>query len=246
MTYAYQNGSTELAYYTYDALSRHDFVCLGGQSASCLAGGGTNKFSYGYEPDSDLSSLTHVLAGTTVTFGYGHNHSHQATGLNTSDSYYLPIRPISTESYTPKVMNQYSAVAGNSLTYDLNGNLQTLFPSSGAQAFTYDSENRLVSAAVNGSASNSVFYDYDARERRVTKTVGGTAVGVGGTTTGFLLDDQEEIAELDGSGTVLRRYIPGPRVDDRIAVAEGASTTAPTLTYFHVNHQGTVIAMTVP
>ena len=244
MTYAYQNGSTEIAYYAYDTLSRRDSVCLGGQSANCAVGGGTNKYSYGYEPDGDLSSLTQIMAGATVAFGYGHNHSHQITGLSSSDSYYLPIRPISTESYTPQVMNQYSAFAGNTLSYDLNGNLKTLFPTSGAETFTYDSENRLVSAAVNGSGANSIFYDYDARERRVTKTVGGTALGVGGTITTFLLDGQDELAELDGSANVLRRYIPGPGVDDRIAVAEGASNTAPTLTYFHVNHQGSVIAMT--
>src|SRR5205823_8996518 len=60
-------------------------------------------------------------------------------------------------------------------------NLRTLFPSSGSQAFAYDTENRLISAAVNGSSTPSNFYDYDAFERRVTKTVGGSALGSGGT-----------------------------------------------------------------
>jgi YD repeat-containing protein len=42
MTYARQNGTTELANYTYDILSRRNYLCLGGQSASCVSGGGTN------------------------------------------------------------------------------------------------------------------------------------------------------------------------------------------------------------
>jgi hypothetical protein len=49
---------------------------------------------------------------------------------------------------------------------------------------------------------------------------------------------------LDGSGNVLRRYVPGPLTDERIIVAEGSSLTAPTHTYFHVNHQGSVMEMT--
>ena len=120
-----------------------------------------------------------------------------------------------------------------------------MFPSSGAQAFTYDSENRLTKAAVGGSSVASVFYDYDALERRITKTVGGSALGTGGITTIFLLDGSDEIAEIDGStGSVQRRYIPASSVDERIAVAEGSDTNAPTLTFFHVNHQGSVMAMT--
>jgi len=78
-----------------------------------------------------------------------------------------------------------------------------------------------------------------------TKTVGGSALGTGGITTIFLLDGSDEIAELDGTtSAVQRRYIPGPSVDERIAVAEGSDTNAPTLTFFHVDHQGSVMAMT--
>ena len=244
MTYAYQNGSGELVYYTYDPLSERSYACLGGQSTSCQAGGGTNRANYAYESNGDLSSLTHVLNSAAETLGFSHNHSHQITGLTSSDPFYLPIPVASSVAYGIGSLNQYTAIGGNTITTSATGNLGTLFPSSGAQSFAYDSENRLVSAAVGGSSTNTVFYDYDALERRTTKTVGGTALGSGGTTTNYLLSDTDEIAELDGSGNVLRRYIPGPRTDERIAVAEGSSTTAPTLTYFHVNQQDSVIAMT--
>jgi RHS repeat-associated protein len=95
----------------------------------------------------------------------------------------------------------------------------------------------LVTAAVNGSTTATISYDYDGLGRRVMKTVGGVV-------TQYLLDGDEEIAELDGSGNLLRRYITGPAVDDRIARAEGSATSNPTKYYYHTNHQGSVLAST--
>jgi len=245
MSYAVENGVTELAYFHYNPLSQRDYACFGGQSVACqqAGGGGTNKTTFGYDSNGDLSSIGYVLNGTTVTLGYGHNRSHQINSMNASDGFYLPAVEQGPTAYTPAPLNQYGAIGGTQTHYDNNGNLLTLFPADGAQTFTYDSENRLINAAVGGSPTASIFYDYDALERRVAKTVGGSALGVGGTTTIFLLDGQEEVAELDGAGNVLRRYIPGPTVDERIVAAEGSSTTAPVRTYFHVDYAGTVRAM---
>jgi hypothetical protein len=59
-----------------------------------------------------------------------------------------------------------------------------------------------------------------------------------------ILDGDEEIAEYDAAGTVLRCYLTGPAVDDRIARAEGSSLSNPTKYYYYTNHQGSVIDMT--
>jgi RHS repeat-associated protein len=102
--------------------------------------------------------------------------------------------------------------------------------------YTYDSENRLSTAAVNGSTTATISYDYDGLGRRVSKTVAGVA-------TTYLLDGDEEIAEYSGA-TVLRRYITGPGVDDRIAHAEGFSISSPTKTFYHTDHEGSVVDVT--
>jgi RHS repeat-associated protein len=240
MTYARENGTIELAYYDYDILSRRGYVCMGGQSTNCLAGNGTNKAVYGYEPDNDLGSLNQVMSGTTVGFTYGRNHSHQLTQVDASDSFYLSVPGgLTSKAYVPNALNQYSSTGGQAATYDTNGNLLTWFPfnGSGKQTFAYDSENRLVTAAVNGSATASISYDYDGLGRRVKKTVSGTV-------TQYLLDGDEEIAELDASGVVLRRYVTGPAIDDRIVRAEGSSISSPPKYYYHVNHQGSVVDVT--
>ncbi|HEY3654734.1 MAG TPA: RHS repeat-associated core domain-containing protein [Steroidobacteraceae bacterium] len=231
MLYARENSTSanELAFYTYDTLSRRQTLRLGGQS--------TNTVGYGYEADSDLSSLTHTLNTLSLTLGYTHNNSHQIKTINASDSFYLP-QPSATSStaYVPNALNEYASVGGQTSGYDLNGNLLTWYPPSGQSTYTYDSENRLATAAVNGSSTASISYDYDGLGRRVSKTVSGVS-------TSYLLDGDEEIAEYSGT-TVLRRYITGTAIDDRIAHAEGSLTTAPPKTYYHVNHQGSVVAMT--
>jgi RHS repeat-associated protein len=235
-----ENSTTtnELSYYVYDALSRRSSVCMGaGTATSCQTGTWTNNASYAYETDSQLSGLTHALNGTTVTLGYGRNHSYQITSLNVSDSFYLPTPGVGPSTvYVPNALNQYGSADGQAATYDANGNLQTWFPTGGQHTYTYDSENRLVTVALNGNATATISYDYDGLGRRTSKTVGGLS-------TFYLLDGDEEIAEYSGS-SLLRRYITGPNVDDRIAHAEGSATSNPTKTYYHTNHQGSVIATT--
>jgi len=64
--------------------------------------------------------------------------------------------------------------------------------------------------------------------------------GTGVTTTYYLSDGTDEIAEYDSTKTVTVRYIPGPAIDELIAM-ETASTGAKE--YFHTDKQGSVSAM---
>ncbi len=141
---------------------------------------------------------------------------------------------MTTTAYVPDKLNRYASVASNTAGYDRNGNLLTWGPTAALNTYTYDPENRLRTAVITGGSSAS--YDYDPLGRRLQKTVDGTA-------TYYLLDGDEEIAEYSAGGTVLRRYIMGPAVDDRVAAAEGSATISPPKTYYHVNHQRSVIAM---
>lgn len=254
MQYVYENSSNanELAYYKYDPLSRRNYVCLGGQSVSCQSNtdtGGTNRINYTYEPDSNLDVLTNVLNTATVALDYGHNRSGQITRIVANDDFYLPGPVTSTSvkgtllyvptAYTPNKLNQYGSLtmngAANTPTYSNNGNLLTWGPTATKHTYTYDSESRLRTAVVAGGSSTT--YDYDVLGRRISKNVDGTL-------TYYLLDGDEEIAEYDGAGVMQRRYIMGPAVDDRVAMQADSTTSTPRKTFYHVNHQGSVIAMT--
>jgi RHS repeat-associated protein len=72
--------------------------------------------------------------------------------------------------------------------------------------------------------------------RRIEKS------GAGVTTTYFLSDGADEIAEYDRNKALTARYVPGPAIDEPVAVVTG--NAAPyTHHYFHANRQGSVIAM---
>jgi hypothetical protein len=60
---------------------------------------------------------------------------------------------------------------------------------------------------------------------RMALLLGLGGIIIGSTKTFYLLDGDEEIAEYDQNGNVLRRYIAGPAIDDRIAMIEGSSTS---------------------
>lgn len=244
MQFARENStsSNELAFYQYDTLSRRTALCLGAGTNSCQATAWSNQITYGYEPlDGELNAITHQLNGTTVGLGFSRNAAYQVQTIRSNDIFYLPVPAAGNlTSYVPNDLNQYASIAGQSSTYDPNGNLSTWYPPSGRQTYGYDSENRLISVAVGGSATPSVFFDYDPIGRRVSKTV------TAGSETLYLNDGEEEIAEYSGasfsSATLLRRYVTGPGTDDRIAHVEVISGT-PYYTYYHTNHQGSVIAL---
>jgi RHS repeat-associated protein len=122
-------------------------------------------------------------------------------------------RPASTlsEAYAPNRLNQYSSVAGSAQTHDLNGNLT----SDGTYTFTYDEENRLRAASGAGNTSS---YEYDPAGRRRAKVV----TGAGAQTVKYASDGVEEIEERDASQVVLRKYVYGSGIDDRVAMLDAA------------------------
>jgi RHS repeat-associated protein len=235
---AYEGGTTTLALYCYDGLSRRTNLYLGSQGATCTNGASsTNYTNYSYDPASLLTQLNQGLSGATIGLGYGRNNSGQITGINATDKTYLPLITSGTTSYSTNNLNEYTGVGGQAATYTLKGNLKTWYQNGALQTYTYDTENKLYQA-VNSGSGQTTTYDYDGLGRRVSKNVAGTI-------TWYLHDGDEEIAEYNGSatGTLQHRYIMGPATDDRIVHAD--YTTGPEVrTYYHVNHQGSVIEMT--
>ncbi|MBI1366224.1 MAG: hypothetical protein GC153_09755 [Alphaproteobacteria bacterium] len=78
---------------------------------------------------------------------------------------------------------------------DSNGNMTA---DSLGESFAYDADDRLTS--VSGNASATLSYDPAGRLHEVA----GTA------TMKFLYYGGQAIAEYDGSGNLLRRYVPAP------------------------------------
>jgi RHS repeat-associated protein len=97
-------------------------------------------------------------------------------------------------------------------------------------SYGYDLDNRLKTASKTGLAA-TLAYDAEGRLRQTA---------IGGVTTNLLYDGQDLIAEYDGSGTLLRRYVHGPGIDEPLVGYEGAGTT--TKTWLYGDHLGSIVA----
>jgi RHS repeat-associated protein len=104
-------------------------------------------------------------------------------------------------------------VDGQAFNYDLNGNLTAYR----GQTLAYSSENRL--ETLSGAGVEAEFsYDAEGRRKRML---------VGNTSTEFVHAGTMEIAEYDGdTGALLRRYIPGPGVDQRVLMITCGSSAS--------------------
>jgi RHS repeat-associated protein len=206
-----ESGSTQIATITYDNLGQR----------SGLTGGVTT--AYTYDGIGRLASLGHDLSGTGQDVSYSltsYNAASQLLGQTTSnDGYVYPNFTNANSSYTANGLNQYTVVGSAGFCYDANANLT----GDGTYAYKYDVENRLIerhitpggSCPVSYAGATNVALTYDPNGRLVQT--------VGAATTQFLYDGDELVAEYDGSGTLLRRYVHGPAEDDPLFWYEGSN-----------------------
>ncbi len=193
-----ENGSTSLATYAYDNLGRRTGI---------TRGNGTTE-SATFDPASRLTQLVQNLTGTgddlTIDLTYDAAGGITSRTLSNSAYQWSPLSASAT-AYADNGLNQYTSIGGTSQAYDSRGNLTT-------GSYTYDIFNRLIT----GPSSATLAYDPAGR---LYETVGG------GTTTRFLYDGAQMVGEFNSGGTMQRRYIPGPALDQPVAWYEGANTS---------------------
>jgi RHS repeat-associated protein len=227
--------------YAYDARSRNSVISDGADMAT-LAGPVFNNDDTPYaiwrptgvtyytsDAVGRLNSISHDLGGTAqdVSFTFGYNPASQIfSRTRSNDSYAWGGAYNVSRGYSVNGLNQYTVAGGTTFAYDANGNL-TL---DGANAYVYDVENRMVSAS--GAHSATLRYDPLGRLYEVS--------GASGTTR-FLNDGDALVAEYNGAGTLLRRYVHGSSagVDDPLFWFEGNALRA-----FLADHQGSIVSVT--
>ncbi len=187
--------------------------------------------AYTYDAASRLASLADTLGGTSanLTSTFTYNPAAQITIRTRSNDVYIWMGAYNvSRPYTANGLNQYSVAGPATFTYDPNGNLT----SDGGAMFSYDVENRLT----NASGGKTVALSWDPLGR-LARTSGGS-----GGTINYLYDGDELIAEYDGAGTLLRRYIHGADADDPLVWYEGAAV-GPNRRYLQTDHQGSVVSI---
>ena len=145
------NGTTRTFDYGYDSVSNRSWTKRDG----------ANGDVFGYDVNDQSTSVLLDVASPDTTSPGAQTIAYDANGNRTTFSAYGP-----TDTYMPNNLNQYSSRNSSNAIYDPNGNTTTALDSSG---YTYDSQNRLLTAA-KGSSSDS--FEYDGLSRQVSRTTG--------------------------------------------------------------------------
>lgn len=216
VTSVVERNGPALASYSYDQLSR--------RTANNYANGATAT-SFTYDASQRLAQLSHDLAGagSDISLAYTYNEAGQIATKQQNNSAYAWTGAYNVERpYTRNALNQYQTAGPATFSYDTRGNLT----SDGSWTFSYDGENRLVTATGGGNVS--LAYDAIGRLARITS---------GSSTTSFLYDGENLIGEYDGAGSLLRRTVFGPGEDEPAVTYEGSGRY-----WLYSNEQRSIIA----
>ncbi len=156
--------------------------------------------SFGYDKVNRLTCADEISGASSANCGahpsplWTQAYSYDAWG-NRAVSGYIPNPNLTPEATSEFSNNQWTLV-GSAYKYDLAGNQTSTgtrtSPTVIANSFSYDGENRMVTA--NMAGMGTVYYAYDGQGRRVQKTVGSTV-------TAFIYDDGGALSAEYGTGS---------------------------------------------
>jgi len=220
-----ENGATSgtgvLATFAYDDLGRR---------ASLTRGNGVVT-TYGFDNISRLTSLSLDFVGTTsdTTTSFSYSPAGAiASQTRSNDLYAWGGHANVNRGYTSNGLNQLTTSGPNSLSYDTRGNLTS---SGTGDSFSFSSENMLTSGTVS---SATTMFDYDPLLRLYKMT---TAGPVGQR---YLYDGVNTIAFYTDAGTVQRRFVFGPGIDEPLV--EYFSSGTGTRTFLVADERGSIVA----
>jgi RHS repeat-associated protein len=233
------NGVCErtLASYSYDELGRIDRTSLGNSA--------TSNIYYAWQDDGDLDAMRHDFGGVIRDFAYGYNANGELNATYASDgSWMWSATGDRTITYAAsnernEMLSWTEGAVTSQAQYDANGNYQ----GNGVSDFAvHNSQNQMTSIVVAGQSAT---FRYGPMGRRIGTVMSGVNNGLA---VRYLHAGDMEIAELveiGGQWKIKTRYIPGPGVDQRVAMISVNTTTGATTAreYYHADRLGNVIAM---
>ncbi len=261
LTYAYNVASTRASMtfpdgvvqaYSYNAGNMLTWTGINGTSLGVTPGydprgrlttltrSNTAVTTLTYDGLDRVLTMTHDLGGTTYdemwTFAY--NPASQIVSRTTTNTRfdYQEVHTEPDQNPTYDGQNRDTTVVSVS-GYDANGNL-TREPSPGTRQFTYDMDNRLLTAS---GGTQPIALTYDPVGRLASYSVNG------GTPTTFLYDGVNLVAEYSGTSATAvptARYLDGLGTDQPLIQFSGSGVTAASAQWLIADWQGSIIADT--
>ena len=197
----------------------------------------SSQTGYSYDGIGRLSGLNQYFAGGVGNAGetFAYNPASQITShTKDNDAYLFSGDTNVARTYAVNGLNQYTTAGPATFSYDANGNLT----GDGFNSYTYDIENRLIGRS--GGAETALFYDPLGR---LSATNGAPHLPGSEKITRFLYDGDALVAEYNGAGTLIHRYMHGPGTDEPILWDMGQAMNCSGTRFLHTNHQGSIIAV---
>jgi RHS repeat-associated protein len=209
-----------------DALGYNGFGELTNYSAAYNS---TNLYSANYTRDKlgRITQKVETVSGVTTTYNYDYDLAGRlkevkqngvATATYTYDSNDNRLSgPGLSTPPTYDAQDRLLTYGNNIYTYTANGELLTKTIGGQTTTYTYDELGNLIKVVLSGGTQ--IDYVIDGNDRRIGKKVNGTLV------QGFLYQDQlKPIAELDGTGAIVSRFVYGTGVNVSDYMIKGGVT----------------------
>ena len=191
--------------YTVNPLGQRDKVETVG-----TAFGTAPVWNWSYNPRGELVSAKDTSINNR-NFGYIYDAIGNRLATGSVYSITAGIEQVTNPlAYTPNALNQYTVAKGVTLPttpapapYDLDGNLRFdggVNKDNEAREYLWDAENRLINVKRASDGATLVTYAYDSQSRCISRSA-----GVSPTTTWYLYDGWNVIAEYTGSTPALAR-----------------------------------------
>ena len=216
--------------YTYDNANRLTQITQGSATVSYTYDAAGRRTSltlpngvlveYTYDAASRVTSITYKQNGTTVLGDLTYEYDKAGNRTKIGGSFARTGIPQAVNTTAYNAANHQTTFGDRTLTYDNNGNLQTITDSNGATTYTWNARNQLV--GISGPNLSASFV-YDALGRREKKTVNSSLIE-------FLFDGLNPVQESSGA-TILANILPGLDIDEFLTRTDvGAGVTSNFLT----------------
>jgi RHS repeat-associated protein len=191
----------------------HGYNAFGELQSIAVTHGSNTLYTIGYTLDKlgRIITKTETLAGATTTEGFGHDDAGRlSSATRNGQTAIYGYDANGNRIFSNGITAQYDAqdrllvYGANTYAYTDNGELKSKTNGALTTTFTYDVLGNMTHVTLPDGVS--IDYLVDGRNRRIGKKINGTLV------QGFLYQDQiKPVAELDGAGGIVSRFVYGTR-----------------------------------
>ena len=211
--------------YTYDTGGRLDSLSNLNRNSAIIS-----KFVYGYDKNSNITSLTrsrgaygNLRAGSRdLSFTYDNLDRLKTSDLDRESFSYDAVGSFTGSSYTTNSRNQMTSTPLETITYDTRGNTTSISNAKENERIdlTWMVKGLMESATIHdgGVKVQEVTSFYNGEGRRVKKQVTHFTRPKLSYTRQYIYHNEDILAELDGNNNLVAFYIHGPGIDTPLAM----------------------------